>query len=133
MLTFKKYLVATIVSLCVFSLFFQANLSQAQSLDESLGIKYAENVGLPAAADEDVRDMAVTIIKYLITFLGIIAVVIILYGGFVWMTAAGNDDRVGKAKSIIIAGVIGLVVIIAAFAIVNFVINMSADAINGDL
>jgi len=91
MLTFKKYLVATIVSLCVFSLFFQANLSQAQSLDESLGIKYAENVGLPAAADEDVRDMAVTIIKYLITFLGIIAVVIILYGGFVWMTAAGND------------------------------------------
>jgi len=104
---------------------------QVEALD--LGMDYAENLDLPAAEDSDVRDMAVTVVKYLITFLGIIAVVIILYGGFVWMTAAGNDDRVSKAKSIIVAGIIGLVVIMAAFAIVNFVINMTNDALDGDL
>lgn len=116
-----------------FSMILNFNFALAQNLEETLGVKYAKNVGLPAAADEDVRDMAVTIIKYLISFLGIIAVVIMLYGGFVWMTAAGNDDRVSKAKGIIIAGAIGLVVVISAFAIVNFVINMTADAVNGDL
>ena len=105
--------------------------AQVNALD--LGMEYAENLDLPTAEDDDVRDMAVTIIKYLITFLGIIAVVIILYGGFVWMTAAGNDDRVTKAKSIIVAGIIGLVIVIAAFAIVTFVINMTNDALDGGL
>lgn len=97
-----------------------------------LGLEYAENVGLPQAADEDIRDSAVSILQYLLTFLGIIAVVIILYGGFMWMTAAGNDDRVSKAKSIIKAGVIGLIIVLAAFAIVTFVINFATNAINGD-
>lgn len=96
-----------------------------------IGIKYAENLDLVTAADDDPRDMAVTIIKYLITFLGLIAVGVILYGGFVWMTAAGNDDRLAKAKKIIVAGTIGLIIILAAFAIVNFIVGMTDNALNG--
>ena len=112
----------------VFGFFIPAQISAVD-----LGMEYAENLDLPTAEDDDVRDMAVTIIKYLITFLGIIAVVIILYGGFVWMTAAGNDDRVSKAKNIIIAGIIGLIIVIAAFAIVTFIIGMTEDALDGGL
>lgn len=96
-----------------------------------IGIGYAENLDLMNAADDDPRDMAVTIIKYLITFLGLIAVGVILYGGFVWMTAAGNDDRLAKAKKIIVAGTIGLIIILAAFAIVNFIVSMTDNALNG--
>ena len=55
--------------------------------------------------------------------LGIIAVCIILYGGFKWMTAAGNDENVKSAKKLIIQGVIGLVVIVSAYAIAQFVIS----------
>ena len=105
----------------------------AQDMKEVIGLKYAENLDLPDAEEDDPRDMAVTIIKYLITFLGLIAVGVILYGGFIWMTAAGNDDRLTKAKSIIVAGVIGLIIILAAFAIVNFVVTMTDNALNGDI
>lgn len=112
---------------------FNVSLVNAQTLSENFGMVYAENLDLPASADDDVRDTAVVIVKYLITFLGIIAVIIILYGGFVWMTAAGSEDRVGKAKKIIIAGIIGLIIIIASFAIVNFVLNMTGQAMQGDL
>lgn len=124
----KKISIFLFLAVLVFNFLVPAQVSAL-----NLGMEYAENLDLPVAEDDDVRDMAVTIIKYLITFLGIIAVAIILYGGFVWMTAAGNDDRVSKAKNIIIAGVIGLVIVIAAFAIVNFVINMTNDALDGDL
>jgi len=101
----------------------------AQAID--LGVGYAENIGLASAGDEDIRDTAVSIIQYLLTFLGIIAVIMILYGGFMWMTAGGNEDRVAKAKKIITSGAIGLIIIISAFAIVVFVMEAAENAING--
>ena len=96
-----------------------------------LGLNYATNLGL-ASQNGDVRDTAVDIVKYLMTFLGIIAVVIILIGGFRWMTAGGNEDKIASAKKTITAGAIGLIVILAAFAIVTFVIQITTNAINGN-
>ncbi len=55
--------------------------------------------------------------------LGIIAVVIILAGGFKWMTAGGNEDKAAEARKMIISGVIGLAIILSAFAIARFVFN----------
>lgn len=99
----------------------------------NLGLNYAENFDL-VTTDEDPRDVAVNIVRYLMTFLGIIAVVIILYGGFKWMTAAGNEDDVATAKKIIAAGAIGLVVILSAFAIVTFVLDATSDMLaNGTI
>jgi len=98
-----------------------------------IGMNYAGNFGLQAANETDPRDMAVEIVKYLMTFLGIIAVVVILLGGFKWMTAAGNEDKVAEAKQLIIAGVIGLIIVLAAFAIVQFVVTITSDALNGNI
>jgi hypothetical protein len=98
---------------------------QAQAVD--MGMNYATNIGL---ADRDPREAAIDLIKLIMTFLGIIAVVIILLGGFKWMTAAGNEDKVGEAKKLIGAGVIGLVIILSAFLIVNFVVNNVSQALN---
>jgi hypothetical protein len=58
---------------------------------------------------------------YLLGFIILIAVLIIIYGGVIYLTAAGNDDRVGQAKKTISAGVIGLVICGLAYAIVAFV------------
>jgi len=73
--------------------------------------------------DRDPRDIAASVIRIILGFLGIVAVIIILLGGFKWMTAGGNEDKVGEAKKLITAGIIGLVIIIAAFAIATFVLD----------
>ncbi len=68
------------------------------------------------------------IINILLGFLGVIAVILVLLGGFKWMTAAGNEDKIGEAKKLMGAGVVGLVIILAAYAIAAFVINQLVDA-----
>jgi len=78
--------------------------------------------------DRDPRDIAASVIRVILGFLGIVAVIIILLGGFKWMTAGGNEDKVGEAKKLITAGIIGLVIILAAFAIATFVLNSLLSA-----
>ena len=69
-----------------------------------------------------------SIIKVFLGFLGIIAVVIILLGGFKWMTAGGNEDGVAEAKKLITAGVIGLIIILMSWALASFVVNQLYNA-----
>jgi len=71
------------------------------------------------------------IINVLLGLLGVVAVVIILMGGFKWMTAAGNEEKVGEAKKLLGAGIVGLVIILSAFAIASFVISNLATATGG--
>jgi hypothetical protein len=63
------------------------------------------------------------IINVALGLLGMVILVLIIYGGFLWMTAAGNDDQVTKAKKIMTNAVIGLVIVMASYAIANFVFN----------
>lgn len=79
-----------------------------------------DTIGL---GNKDPRTIAASVINVVLGFLGIVAVVIILLGGFKWMTAAGNEDKVEEAKKLISAGIIGLVIILAAFGIASYVIK----------
>ena len=56
-------------------------------------------------------------------FGGAIAVIMIIYAGFVYVTSAGDDGKVKNAKNIILYSVVGLVVIVVARMIVLFVVN----------
>ncbi len=64
-----------------------------------------------------------SIINVLLGFLGIIFLILLIYAGFLWMTAGGEKDKVEKAQTMIKQAVIGLIVIVAAFSISNFVLN----------
>ena len=90
----------------------------AQKLD--VGLQYGTYSGL---GTKDLREGVMAIVRVVVSFLGVIAILIMLYGGFVWMTAAGNEERVGTAKKIITAGVIGLILIFVSWAIAEFVIT----------
>lgn len=68
------------------------------------------------------------IINVILGLLGIIALGIVLYAGFLWMTAGGNEERITKARKLLINGVIGLVIIMSAFAITLFVLNKLREA-----
>ncbi len=76
----------------------------------------------------DLVDTIAAIIRIALGFLGVIAVVIILLGGFKWMTAAGAEDKVKNAKQLIFSGIIGLVIILSAYAIASFVIDSIVSA-----
>jgi hypothetical protein len=63
------------------------------------------------------------VIKAALGIVGSLALVMFIYGGFTWMTAAGNKEGIEKGKNIILWATIGLVVIFAAYAMVNFVLR----------
>ena len=80
----------------------------------------------------DIRDMIVRIIKVLLTFLGIIATIMIMTAGYKWMTAQGNEDKVSEAKSQIKNAAIGLSLILAAFIITDYIQDCVIDIATGD-
>lgn len=76
----------------------------------------------------DLKQTIGNLIKVALGFLGVVAVVIVLYGGFKWMVSGGNDEKVGEAKRLIISGIIGLAIILSAYAITTFVISSFLSA-----
>lgn len=76
----------------------------------------------------DVRETAARIINVALGFLGIIAVVIVLIGGFKYMVSGGNEEKTSEAKNMIVAGIIGLAIILSAWAITTFVISSLLSA-----
>ena len=69
------------------------------------------------------------IINAVLGIVGSIALAMFIYGGFTWMTAAGGAEKVQKGKDILIWAAIGLVVIFASYALVNFVIFTAIQGI----
>lgn len=108
---------------------FSSIAPAALAVDDPFGTQPVhDNINI-STTNDDARVVVVRIINLALTFLGLIAVVLILWGGFKWMTAGGNDENVDAAKKIIIAAVIGLAIIISAYAIANFFINSIQTAV----
>ncbi|MBU4216388.1 hypothetical protein L6270_01490 [Candidatus Parcubacteria bacterium] len=84
-----------------------------------------EGIGFEA---NDPRTMVANGIKIFLGFLGMLAVILILYAGFLWMTAAGNDDNIKKAKQILSAAVVGLVIILMSYGLASFVLTQIKTA-----
>lgn len=84
--------------------------------------------GATGLGEADLESTIGNIINVVLGFLGIVAVVIVLLGGFKWMTAGGNDEKVAEAKKLLVAGVIGLAIILSAYAITSFVISSLISA-----
>jgi hypothetical protein len=93
-----------------------------------------ENIGGSLGlGNADLRQTVMNIITYVLGLLGLIAVVMILYGGFIWMTAGGNEDKVDTAKQIISSAAIGLVIILISWAIVTFVVGTARNVTGSTL
>ena len=88
--------------------------------DDLLPDEFGDSTGL---GDANIKTTIGNLINVALGFLGIIAVVIILWGGFTWMTAGGSEDKVKDAQQIIAYGAIGLAIILSAWALTNFVIG----------
>ncbi len=94
----------------------------------NVGVNKIDISNQTGLGNKDIRQTVANIINVALGLLGIVAVVIILIGGFEWMTAGGNEEKTGEAKKRIIAGVIGLAIILSAYAIAKFVIDSLVKA-----
>ena len=63
------------------------------------------------------------VINIFLSLLGTIAIVLIVYAGFLWMTAGGNEESLTKAKDLLLNAVIGLAIILTAYSITRSVLN----------
>lgn len=91
--------------------------NRARTLTNSVG----DTAGI--STSQTLPAMVGNIINVILGFLGILLLVYMLYAGFLWMTAGGDEKKVTKAIDIIKQAVVGLVIIVAAFAISNFVLG----------
>lgn len=89
----------------------------------------AQDVGLNVVSNSialsggDPRVIIARIINTFLGLLGVIAVSLVLYGGFLWMTSGGEQEKVQRAKRVLINAVIGIVIILSSWALVTFIFN----------
>ena len=78
---------------------------------------------------QDVKTTIENIVRIILGFLGILVIVAIIYGGFLMMISRGDADKTGEGRKIVVAGAIGLVIVLAAYAIAQFIINSLTVAV----
>ena len=84
-----------------------------------LGITAQE--GYETIPASDIPTMIGRVVGVALSFIGIIFFVLMIYAGFSWMLARGNESEVQKAKSLIEAAIVGLVIVLSAYAITSFI------------
>ena len=80
-----------------------------------------DGTGLKEQAKVDLPQKIGQVLGQALSYIGLIFLALIIYGGIMWMTAGGNEDKVKKATSLMIQAVIGLVIVSAAYLIVETV------------
>ncbi|MEI6596598.1 MAG: IPT/TIG domain-containing protein [bacterium] len=115
--TIKKLLLIICLAVALLTL---ANFAMASADGLDVGLEAAAGTGLGAT---DPRIIAANIIRIILGFLGIIALGLIIFAGWLYMTAEGEEEKVEKAKKILTGAVIGLVICLASFAIASFILS----------
>jgi hypothetical protein len=92
-------------------------------IQEQLGAAAGQQ-GANFGAKQDPRTITARIIRTALGILGTIFLILVLYAGFLWMTAAGNEDSITKAKKLLYQGVVGLAIILSAYGITLLVFRL---------
>lgn len=102
---------------------FWATVANAQGLKDAFG--QAEIVAGGAGVKKEIsaEEYAAGIISGALAVLGIVFLILMVYGGFLWMTAKGDEGQATKAKDTITMAVIGLMIVVAAYAATQFIIK----------
>lgn len=142
----KKLISLFLVSLiAAFALSFTTvNLANAGALDELKKLitsgdqdstdftefKPGEDLTLPEeglneslTTEDNLKSYVVRVVNFALGFLGLIAVIIVIYGGILYVTAGGEEEKTQTGKKAITYAVIGIIIILGSFAFVNTVIK----------
>ena len=130
----KHFTVATLVFLLIVFIFPLVSTAGSPTLKDAFKINSGNNKDpLDAAASTagydtnkastQIDSTIAKIINTALSLLGVIFLVLMIYGGYLWMIARGDEAQVTKAKNIITAAVIGVIIVVSAYAITYFLIE----------
>ena len=132
---FKKiFILATAIFVIFSGIFFVTGIKAAPYDDSKDGAHFLDLIGehgfdtnTTGEPDTSLIDVIVIIINAVLSFLGIIFIALIIYGGYMWMFSGGNEQNIEKAKKILINSSIGVAIVLASAAISSLVINTIKD------
>ena len=121
----KKRKVIIILALAFVIVFGLIAVTQAQGLKDAFNNAgtVADGGGYKIDGSVTAESMVAKVINVALSTLGVVFLILMIYGGFIWMTANGKEDRVTKAKNLITAAIIGVILVVSAYAISYFVID----------
>lgn len=81
----------------------------------------------PEGSTEGIKSLAANIVNIFSIIVGIVAVIMIIYGGFRYITSGGDSGSVGNAKNTLIYAIVGLIIVALAQLIVHFVLSSTSS------
>ncbi|OGY44508.1 MAG: hypothetical protein A2729_01605 [Candidatus Buchananbacteria bacterium RIFCSPHIGHO2_01_FULL_39_14] len=122
----KKIIFPLLLALIFLSLvtFANAALTDQEEVKQGLDITAKNAQIIQGDAEEwDLATIVGTIINYLFGVIAIVFLTFILIGGYLWMSATGNEEGIKKAKAFILNSIFGLMVIFLAYTLVWLILN----------
>ncbi len=89
------------------------------------------NTAVCSGDAKDAKEIAKNVISVLLWIVGMASIIVIVYSGITFVTSAGNPSQITRAKTMLMYAVIGLVVSILAYAIVNFIVGSAGGSKGG--
>ena len=144
-ISYKKTLLTIILMVVLGTTLFTFNVyaaDQENVFQKALrGLRLSANEGFGGGEDVNVLPPAgsgadpllfglITIINYALTFTAIVFFLVLIYGGYLWMMARGNEQEVEKGKKITRDAIIGILIIVLARVITEFILQNISTAID---
>ncbi len=120
---FAQFITAVVCAQAIATGFF-IFATPAFAADDPYGLKYTANKTVfkdAVTQNKSLPQLVGDAISVLLSLIGLIFLVLAVYGGFRWMTAQGNKESVEKGRQILVDATIGVILIVSAYAITNFV------------
>jgi amino acid transporter len=108
------------------------NLGNAFKDDKNSPLNAAAGVGAGFNTDVDFQEIVAAIITSVLSLMGVIFLALMIYAGFKWMTARGEEEKVTDAKETLTRAIIGLIIVLAAYAISYFVVSSLSSKVLND-
>ena len=118
----------SIMAIMMMSIAIPAFAQQAPATGGSGFISDSDNIPLVSQATGgagDARSLILKVLNNVLTYLGVICVIMVIYGGFMYVTSAGEEDKAKKGRTIIMYAGIGIIIILVSFALVRTVFTLA--------
>lgn len=120
-------IVATFIFI-FFSILLSGNFSLAQNaktplegLNQTAGTVEAYKAQVGESHENFLQTTAGQIVGTVLSFVGVLFLILMIYAGILWMTSQGNEQQVTKAKGLLVNGIIGIIIVFAAYALTSFI------------